>query len=179
MRINKIVIVLSFIPVLTLPLACQQSCNDISQKTGGDHYTVPQAANKIDTHLYEFVFSRLYTLSSDTLPAHNVIIEFAMRGEDTLFEISILSEIYKDLLKDVEVGCVTTDNFTLFVLDNDSIGDKYYQIDSIWSKRLPYETTHLVLSIEGMVKNGKFYEKHPSMDYSECCFVLDHPRPIR
>lgn len=179
MRFNKIVYISSFILMLILFFACQQPCYDISQEIEYDKHTVQQTANKIDTHLYEFVLSRLYTLNSDTLPAHNIIIEFAMRGKDTLFEISILSDIYKELLKDIKVGCVTTDDFTLFVLDNDSIGDRYYQIDSIWSKQLPYEPTLLVLSIEGMVNNGKFFEKNPCMDYPKCYFILDQPHPIR
>lgn len=179
MRTTKTWILLLFALLMLLFPACRRLCGDVTQIMTGNIHSGMQQVHKVDNHLYEFILSRLYMLSGDTLPAYNVVIEFAMREKDTLFEISVLSEIYKGQLDNTKIGCITTDDFRLFVLDKDSLCTSYYQTDSIWSKQLPYERSSVVLTIEGEVSNGIFFEKFPNMDSQNCGFVLDHPNPIR
>ena len=105
------------------------------------------------------------------MPTYNIIIEFSTIEKDTLFEVSFLSEMYKDILDNLEVGCVTTDDFRLFVLDKDKTCSLYYQLDSIWSGKLPYENVNSSPLITGMVLHGKFYERHIFLDYH---IVKDH-----
>lgn len=177
---NKIQLILPFAFLLLLFSACRKSCKGKDQTLVDSVHTDLQTTCKIDKHLYEFVLSRLYVLNCDTLPARNVIIEFAVRGNDTLFEISVLSEIYKDLLRDVKIGSVATDDFMLFVLDKDEVGASFYQIDSVWSsERLPYDRSPAVMSIEGRVLDGKFFAWFSSVDYPNYDFILDRPKPIR
>jgi len=164
--------------VILLFFSCHQP-NGSNQTLKAENNTGLKTANKLDNHLYEFILSRLYVLSGDTVPTYNVIIEFSTIENDTLFEVSILSGMYKNILDNIEVGCVTTDDFRLFVLDDDKICPLYYQLDSIWSGELPYENVNSFPGIDGMVLNGKFYEKIQCMDYPECFFILDHPHPIR
>ena len=169
-----------FIPfaVILSFFSCQQpNGNNQTRKT--ENNTVLKTSKKLDNHLYEFILSRLYVLSGDTVPTYNVIIEFSKIEKDTLFEVSILSGMYKNILDNIEVGCVTTDDFRLFVLDNNTICPQYYQLDSIWSGKLPYENVNSFPAIDGMISHGKFYEKIPRMDHPECYFILDHPYPIR
>lgn len=177
---NKLQFILPSAFLLLLFSACRQPCNDTDQKLVAAAHTDLQTTCKIDKHLYEFVLSRLYVLNCDTLPARNLIIEFAVRDNDTLFEISVLSEIYKDLLRDVKIGSVATDDFRLFVLDKDKVGSSFYQIDSVWpSEQLPYDRSPAVMSMEGMVLDGKFFARFSSMDYPDCDFILDRSKPIR
>lgn len=179
MRITKSCIHLLFALLLILFSTCRKPCYDVDQTTNDIIHTDMQQVCQIDNHLHEFILSRLYMLSGDTIPAYNVIIEFAMRNKDTLFEISVLSEIYKDLLNDTKIGCITTDDFRLFVLDKDSLCSSYYQIDSIWLKQLPYDRSLVFWTIEGVLSNGIFFEKFPNMNHPDVEFVLDHPNPIR
>lgn len=160
--------------------SCQQP-NGSNQTLKAENNTVLKTANKLDNHLYEFILSRLYILSGDTVPTYNVIIEFSTIENDTLFEVSILSRMYKDILDNIEVGCVTTDDFRLFVLDNDKTCPLYYQLDSIWSGELPYENVNSFPAIDGMVLNGKFYEKYVISDHHilKDHFVLYRTPPLR
>ena len=179
MRTTKTWILLLFASLMLLFPTCRRICDDVTQTTTDSIHSDMRQVDKVDNHLYEFILSRLYMLSGDTLPAYNVVVEFALRDKDTLFEISVLSEIYKGLFDNTKIGCITTDDFRLFVLDKDSLCSSYYQTDSIWSHQLPYNRSSVVLTIEGEVSNGIFFEKFPNMDYQNCGFVLDHPNPIR
>lgn len=177
MKINKKSFFIPFAVILSF-FSCQQQDGN-NQILTTENNTVLKTANKLDNHLYEFILSRLYVLSGDTVPTYNVIIEFSTMEKDTLFEVSILSGMYKNILDNIEIGCVSTDDFRLFVLDKDKTCSLYYQLDSIWSGKLPYENVNSFPAIDGMVSHGKFYEKIPCMDYPKCYFILDHPYPIR
>lgn len=179
MKLNKNHFFVSFAVILSF-FSCQQpEGNNQTLKT--ENHTVLKTANKLDNHLYEFILSRLYVLSGDTLPIYNVIIEFSTIGKDTLFEVSVLSGMYKGILDNIEVGCVTTDDFRLFVLDIDKTCPLYYQLDSIWSGELPYENVNSFPAIDGMVLHGKFYEKHVFSDYHivKNHFILYRTPPLR
>ena len=157
---------------------CQQPCDD-SKTTDDNIYTEIQQVNKIDNHLYEFILSRLYVLSGDSMPEYNVIIEFAVRNKDTLFNMSLLSAVYRELLDDTKIGCITTDDFRLFVLDKDSLCSSYYQIDSIWPNPLPYNRSPMIWSVQGVVSNGLFFEKYLDKYDPKDEFDLYHSNSIR
>ena len=179
MKINKKSLFISFAVILSF-FSCQQP-DGSNQTLTAENNTVLKTANKLDNHLYEFILSRLYVLSGDTVPIYNVIIEFSTIENDTLFEVSILSRMYKDILDNIEVGCVTTDDFRLFVLDKDKTCPLYYQLDSVWSGELPYENVNSFPAIDGMVLHGKFYEKHVFSDHNivKNHFVLYRTPTIR
>lgn len=173
---------LPFTLVLLLITSCHQPCKNNSLSLDGDIRADLNSTYKIDNRLYEFILSRLYVLSGDTLPTHNVIIEFALCDNDTMFEVSILSDMHKDFFNKLKLGCVNTDDFRLFVLDNDAIGSMYYQIDSVWSGVPPYEHTICFPVIGGIISQGVFFELPMYLlDYRilENSFVLYHKPPLR
>ena len=169
-----------FLAVMLSFFSCQQPDGN-NQTVKAENNTVPKTANKLNNHLYDFILSRLYVFGEDTVPTYNIIIEFSTIENDTLFVVSILSEMYNDILDNLEVGCVTTDDFRLFVLDKDKTCSLYYQLDSIWSGKLPYENVNSFPSIAGMVLGGEFYERHFFSDYHivKNHFILYRTPPLR